>query len=404
MLSGNVIFAFSQWGIVIALAKIAGAESLGVYAFAQAITSPIFSFAGLGLRPALATDVDSQYSLSSYLGLNVLVSLIAFSLCVGGAVIGGASSLAFLAIVALAIARTAENSSFLAYALFQRFEKVEKVSRSLIFRGVAGFSGFLFLLEFSRGRVDVAITALAASWVLVFLLHDLPGSLHLYKRSRKGGDASLTVPNIREVGKLFMKVSPLGILVLITSLTLNMPRYFIENHFGVVALGYFAAIVQLANIGAIVVNSVGQTILPRLAEYYISQRIAYVRLLIKAVTLAGAIGGSGVIVAVLLGEPLLATIYTSDFGEHNITLIVAMVWSATLYISATLGCGLTAIRSFRSQAIIGGISMFTTLVSCWILIKQYGITGAAIALLIGSMSKLIGQLVMLYFLITQKTV
>ena len=74
ILGGSVIFALGQWGIVVVLAKLAGADVLGIYAFANSVTAPIFAFSALGMRQSLATDIDNAYSLASYLYIYTFAS------------------------------------------------------------------------------------------------------------------------------------------------------------------------------------------------------------------------------------------------------------------------------------------------------------------------------------------
>ena len=160
ILSGNVIFATGQWGIVVVLAKLAGAEALGVYAFANSITAPIFAFAHLGMRQSLATDVDNTYSLTSYLYIYSLASLVALAISLLWVRFSDVSMVLLLVAVGLSIARICENGSQMFYGIFQRQDRVYLIRHSLWFRGVVGLVSFLILISLSK-RIDVAVFGIA---------------------------------------------------------------------------------------------------------------------------------------------------------------------------------------------------------------------------------------------------
>jgi len=92
-LSGNSIFALTQWAVVVLIARVGSPEMVGSYALALAITAPIFLFANLNLRAYQATDVEDAFQFGQYLTVRLLTSGIALSvvggLCLFGVVKAG---------------------------------------------------------------------------------------------------------------------------------------------------------------------------------------------------------------------------------------------------------------------------------------------------------------------------
>ena len=74
---GTLVFSLSQWGIISAIAKIGGAEKVGIYALALAVVSPVFSLANLNLRSVQSTDIHRQYTFIQYRNLRLLTSFTA---------------------------------------------------------------------------------------------------------------------------------------------------------------------------------------------------------------------------------------------------------------------------------------------------------------------------------------
>lgn len=58
---GNVVYAISQWGIIVVLSKFGNVMMVGQYAIGLAVTAPIILFANLKLRDVQATDASSKF-------------------------------------------------------------------------------------------------------------------------------------------------------------------------------------------------------------------------------------------------------------------------------------------------------------------------------------------------------
>src|ERR1051325_240056 len=76
--AGNITYAISQWGMIVALAKLTNAFMVGQFALGIAIATPVLSFANLQLRSAQASDARGEYRFSEYLGLRFITTLVAF--------------------------------------------------------------------------------------------------------------------------------------------------------------------------------------------------------------------------------------------------------------------------------------------------------------------------------------
>src|SRR2546429_8143700 len=74
---GNVTYASCQWGILVALAKLGTVEMVGQYAYALAITTPVFLFANLQLNALQLTDDASSYTFSDYLSIRLFTCVVA---------------------------------------------------------------------------------------------------------------------------------------------------------------------------------------------------------------------------------------------------------------------------------------------------------------------------------------
>src|SRR6516165_2263483 len=76
-LAGNVIYAASQWGMLILLAKLSGPETVGQFALGLAITAPVFMLTNLQLRAVQATDARRDFLAGDYLALRLITTAVA---------------------------------------------------------------------------------------------------------------------------------------------------------------------------------------------------------------------------------------------------------------------------------------------------------------------------------------
>src|SRR5947209_7215699 len=78
-IAGNVVYACTQWGILVLLAHLGDAAVVGRFSLGLAITAPIMLFAGLSLRTVQATDARREFLFADYAGLRLLMVAIALS-------------------------------------------------------------------------------------------------------------------------------------------------------------------------------------------------------------------------------------------------------------------------------------------------------------------------------------
>ena len=72
----------------------------------------------------------------------------------------------------------------------------------------------------------------------------------------------------RSAAPVIRAALPLGIVLMLTSLTANLPRYSIERHLGTRELGLFAAVASFVTVGTTIANALGQSATTRLARLF----------------------------------------------------------------------------------------------------------------------------------------
>lgn len=373
---GNVVYGASQWLVLIELAKLGSPELVGRFSLGLAITAPLFMFTNLQLRSVQATDVHGEYDFADYLGLRLLGNLTAL---LGVAAVLGMARYGLettTVVLAIAAAKAFEAVSDIIYGLLQHRERMDRVAISLMLKGVISVMmvGVAMAAARSAGWAGLAMSI---GWLVVLMAYDLPIAETMLS-SRPGSGAPLRP---RWSGKLLLKLTvfsaPLGLSMMLTTLNMNVPRYFIEGYLGPRELGIFSAMAYVVVAGTTVVTALGQAATPRLADYFgTGQKAAFQSLLWKLVGIGAAIGLVTVIASLWFGQQLLTAIYRPEYARRIDVFVWLMAAGSVSYIASFLGYGITATRAFRRFVVP---SVFTTAlaIASGFLIPRFGLRGAA---------------------------
>jgi O-antigen/teichoic acid export membrane protein len=195
------------------------------------------------------------------------------------------------------------------------------------------------------------------------------------------------------LSKLVWLALPLGLGMMLITLNMNMPRYFIEWYLGERELGIFAAIAYIMVVGNIVVTALGNSTVPRLAKYYTAgNKNAFRTLLLKLLGIAILLGGAIVLVALVAGRELLTLLYQPEYARHTDLLVWIMFATGIGYIGNFLLDAMIAARYLRIQIpLFASVTVTSAITSYW-LIPILGLRGAAIAMLIAKIIQVIMSL------------
>lgn len=368
---GNVVYAASQFAMLSALAKLTSPAEVGRYALALAIAAPVFMFTGLKLRQVQVTDAAGDFTFSHYLGLRILTSALA---CVSVPLVAwvwGAGGPVLMILVAVTAYKAFESVIDILYGAMQQREQLQLVAASLMWRGLIGLLAFGVTLALTR---DAA--AAVASLAMVTLVQVGTNLL----RVRSLGIATLPRFNRGVLRRLAKLALPLGVAVAVGSLTVNVPRYFIQASQDSAALGIFAALSYCLVATGTIAASLGEAASPRLANlYHQRQTEAFVSTVRKLVLAGATLGLVGVLAAVLVGEPFLRVAFGSEYAAEKLLLVVMMVGAMIQYSAVFLGTTVNALRMFTVQAPINIASLVAVTLVAFLVVPSWGLMGAAVA-------------------------
>jgi len=193
---------------------------------------------------------------------------------------------------------------------------------------------------------------------------------------------------------------PLGIITVLVSLSSSIPRYFIEHALGERALGIFSAIAFMFAAGFMAIVSLGQSAFTRLAGAYAAGNLAEFRSLLGKLLAVGAtFGMCGIIVARVAGREILTILFRPEYAEHTDLFVTIMVAAAIQYLAVPMGSAATAARFFEPQIPLLAITVVTAGIASYWLIPTYGLLGAGFAIVLNSIVLLIGEIILLWWVL-----
>ncbi|NLX95773.1 MAG: oligosaccharide flippase family protein [Rhodopirellula sp.] len=398
-LVGNGVFAVCQWGVLAVLAKMLGATDVGRFALALAVTAPVISLVNLNLRSILATDTRRESEFGHYVALRLAGTGLAFAILPLLCWIAGYGVPMTALILIVGLGKVSDALNDIAFGLVELHERLDRSSRARAFTGVVSIGAMTVALWLSGsllwGAVGWSFAHIATLLASPFWIgkdifaEDNPGL--------PGGEikASLLAMmpqwDIRHLTQLVRLGLPLGAVMLLGSLSINMPRYAIEEYLGSEELGIYSGMVYLLMIVQMVVLALGSAATPRLAKHYAAGDLAsFWGVLGRMLALAATAGAVAVVVAAVAGPTLLTWLYTPEFAEYPDVLIWVAAVAGIDFIGTFLGVAMTSMRRFRPQLPLMLIFLTVTTVLCYWLVPSYGLMGAVVGSGGGMFCRLVG--------------
>ena len=405
-LTGNVVYAGCQWGILVVLAKLTSTEMVGQFVLGLAVATPVFLLANLQLAGVQATDARRQTSFETYLRLRLLTTLLGAAVVVGIVVACGYPARTAAVVLLAAAAKACDSVSDIFHGMYQQQERMQHVAASLISNAVASLAGTALALWWTRD-VLWAAAAFAAGSAASLVLYNLPTGSAVWRAARPPEGVHRTHSlaravfarpwDFRVLGRLAWLAAPVGLAAGLAALNGTLPRYFIHARLGDHALAVFAAMAYIMVAGVTFVGALCVSAVPRLSRRFADRDFrGFASVAGKVVAVAAAAGAAGVVVAAVAGPQVLTVLYRPEYAQNHGVFVWLMAAAGASYVSAALGYAVTATRAFAMLAVPYAAVTAVTLAACAALIPPYGLRGAAWALGVSGVAGCVAPLSILY--------
>jgi O-antigen/teichoic acid export membrane protein len=359
------------------LAKTGGADALGSFALALAITAPVFLFTNLTLRTVQAADVNDQFTFGDFLCLRLFTTVMALGVIGTGVCLAGHPLTSGAVVLLVAVAKGIEAIGDVFYGLFQKHQCMGHIARSMIARGLLSLVALGTGLAYS-GSILWGLLGMILAWALVLVLHEVWAAGALL-RARRDSLPRSGRPLSKMAGLAWLAL-PLGIAAVLNSVSVNVPRYWLAAFCGERELGIFAALASLTVPGNVLACSLAESALPKLSVYVVAgDKVAFRKLVLRLAATGFLLGIAAVLLVALAGRNLLRNLYTPECSVHVNVCVVLTAGSGFGFITWFLDGALTAARLYVWQALITTAMLLTVAAGCCLAVPRLGLMGAAIA-------------------------
>lgn len=385
----SVFYNFCQFCLLVALTKLGTTEMAGLYTIGLAVTAPVMIFFGTNLRAVIVSDVRRECPFGVYLTFRLISLFLAMSAIFAITMAVGYQFETMLIIMMVGVAKSVEAISAIFFGYFQQNERMDQIAISRIAKGVLSI---VFFIDgfWTSGSVLGGVVGLATAWMLTLLFFDIPRAVILAHHRVIFQNAPMErfwpVWSTHHMKKIFKLSTQVGVVVMLTSLHVNIPRYFVEAFEGSSALGIFGPMSYFMVLGNEVVLALGQSAAPIMARLYVNgDRTAAIRLLLQQKAVAALVGISGVVLAAAAGPWILTVAFGPEYAQHSQMLLILMITSGITLMASFSSMFLTATRSFWIQIPVRICSTSAMAFFCYLLVPTHGIIGAATAMLFGTL-------------------
>ncbi|MEX6365112.1 oligosaccharide flippase family protein [Staphylococcus haemolyticus] len=384
---GNAFFSFVKWLILILTVRLTTPEQVGSYTYAVALTTPIMLFANMRIR--LRYVVEDDISFKNLHTLRNILNVLSLIIIV---IIGMSLHKEYLIFMILvACTKILDLQSELYYAILHKKQNFKYISLLQIGKSLIIIVPFAITIFIFKSVLIGLIIQIVAQFVWLILFES-----KVTKLISKNNEVSL---NKKMIFYIFLAGLPLGIVQLLNSYNILIPRYVIENILDVKLVGVFASISYLLTIIDLFMNAISQNIIVRIKnailnkDYNTLYKYTNSYLLITSLIMGLII----IIPIYLLKDIIIGVIYGSYYQNYSNIFVIIAISIIFNFQSWIFDTTLMAFKVYKLQLIASIINFIVSIFSSIVLIKSYGLMGAAISVVIINFSQsIIKYLICMY--------
>ena len=353
ILISNIILAFCNWGQLALLTKKLDLYTLGIYTLSLAISAPIFQFFNLQLRVLYVTHRDKKFNFTNFFTLRIISSLIVLFIAFILSFILFNDFFEIKIFLFVFVLYIIDAIIDIFNAKLHYNQKLIEISYSTILRSLMGFIGFVIGVFLFKSVVISLLLGILFKCIGLYFY-----DYNLFKKERN----VIKVEFDKKVFELAKWALPMGLGLLISSLNINISRYFVNFLYGVEIQGVYSTLSYLIVIGNMFIGTFGNVILPKLAILYSDKKYVKMSLLNNYfLGITFVIGLALFLGSYFFGDFLIPVIFSDKIVNYSYLLAWIMGSAIFNYLSSAIGFTLTASNLIRQQAYIGVVVLMINL-------------------------------------------
>ena len=367
------VFTFSLTSLIytVILMRYSSLQITGIFFFFFSLACTTTALASLGGRTYQVTDVKNELTPFTYILSRYITAFTVTILVFVYIMFRNYTMNKFLIVFILCLFKYLEELSDVYYGIMQKEDKLYYVGQFQLFKSILNvFSFFLIIKETNNLLLAVSVMWLINFLFIIFLERPTAKKLNCWNYSTSK----------KQIMKYFSVNTTICVFTFLTMYLANAPRYAIDIYLSDEIQAVFGIIIMPATVMLLVCNFITNPILIKIANLYSEKRIKEITQLFKKIIfIIVAIGIFGLIVCYFIGVPFLNLIYSSNFNNYKLELIIIIVGSIFYAVSMICSSFLTSIRKIKPQLYMNILfSIFAFIISL-IFVKLFGIMGGAIS-------------------------
>jgi len=384
LLSATVLRNVGLIVILVMLARLTDQATVGRYAIALAITTPIFVMGQLGLKNVYLT-MQRDFRFRSYVIIQGAMAIAAFLLSVGIAAVFNRELLVTVTLVA--VVKVADTLSEFFSAPLQKYHAAPRIFWAYLASAVLG-SGVTGVALVLTQQLDIALAGLACTSLFVALVLMLWPARRLTALHESDAHRAL-LPSLDRTA-ILRAGFPMGIAGAILALVSSMPQYFLVKDHGEATVGYFVVLLYIFAIVDIFSGTLTQAWIPRARQARQLTTVSDPLHFFKATMVTTGWWTLALAPLAVAGLWIMSILLPVVFGpgyELSLTVAAPLLFGIIVLPATHFGGIAVAVHNFYVHGITLSITSATvSLLACLALVPAFGTAGAlwAISLAYGA--------------------
>lgn len=388
---GLTLNSLNSLFFLIVVRYINGMDIAGIFTYAFALCTFFYVISVYFNRSFQVSDSKNRFSFNDYLSTRVILSVLSFLLIFIFALINRFGIFEISVIMLLMIFRLTESISDCFYGAIHKKSKLYQTGFSLSLKAVLGLLAF-FLTDLITKNILISIGSLSIVNIIIFFLYDLKNYRKLYNEKIK--------LNLNHLKQILKSCFPVFLFQLLSLYLANCQKYilpYFEPNESQTILGILIMPATLLSlVGSYLINPVLKPLTNHFRNHDFKNFVSLSKKVLSFLTILGIFV---LVICYFFGIPFLNLLYNLNLNQYNLPFTAIILGSIFFAASLIISNFLTVLKENIRQTYIYIITVVIDTIISILLIKDFGISGAAYSFTISGSIILI-----LYIFLFQKTI
>lgn len=371
---GMMFYYGCQWLTTLLVVRLSGFEDGGNYSLAMTFTAAFSILALFNTRQYQASDVTGEYSDQTYIRSRYIAMAIAFVICFVAMFFNDYTPYQWGVILLYMLYKCAEGWIDVYHGIDQKNSRMDYICYSFIARGVLMFAGFCGVLYVTKNLVYAIGTMTIVTYGVAFFYDKRVAERFIQPEQKK---------DFQAVKRLMLAMVPLVIVAVTNNLSISLPKYFLERYYDATVLGYYSSVATPSMIVQVGASTIFVPLITPLADRLKeNDKQGFKDILKKVFIVFVGLSIAAIVVSALLGEWFLVLVFKEEIRPYTYLFVPIIISTLLISVNACLFPVCTVFREIKGQLAVGIAGIVSSFVASMIFVKQYGMDGVVIALLI----------------------